>query len=66
MLYCNGESLLQKPLKERREKLNACFKEVEGKFTFAKTMESDDVEDIGVSLRPSKARRRERSHGEDA
>jgi len=50
MLYLNGESLLQKPLCERRAILHESFQEVENKFTFAKTMESDDVEDIGTFL----------------
>lgn len=35
LLYLNGESLLQKPLGERRKLLLENFQEVEGKFTFA-------------------------------
>ena len=35
LLFLNGESLLEMPLKERRALLKANFKEVEHKFSFA-------------------------------
>lgn len=39
MLLLNGESLLQKPLKERRALLRSTIKEVEGRMMFATSME---------------------------
>ena len=35
LLFLNGESLLEKPLKERRALMKSHFKEVEHKFSFA-------------------------------
>ncbi|CAM9507581.1 unnamed protein product, partial [Sphacelaria rigidula] len=49
ILYVNGESLLQSPLKERRKRLRGAFKEVEGRFRFATSMdhkEDGDTEPI--------------------
>ncbi|KAG2178242.1 hypothetical protein INT43_003495 [Umbelopsis isabellina] len=45
-LFLNGESLLQKPLSERREKLRAAFVETEGQFAFARHMDSNVIDDI--------------------
>eukprot|EP00057_Strongylocentrotus_purpuratus_P000684 XP_001180844.2 PREDICTED: DNA ligase 1 [Strongylocentrotus purpuratus] len=53
LLYLNGESLVRKPLRERRSLLRAHFKEVEGEFIFAKSMISSDVDDIAVFLEES-------------
>ena len=39
MLLLNGESLLQKPLAERRALLRSTIKEVEGRMMFATSME---------------------------
>jgi len=43
LMYLNGRSLLNTPLKERRELLKKHFKPVEGKFQYAKSL--DFVED---------------------
>eukprot|EP01084_Bolivina_argentea_P128362 226910_1 len=39
ILYLNGENLLRKPLRERREYLNSAFVECPGEFAFATTMD---------------------------
>ena len=46
LLYFNGESLVKKTFEERRRLLRENFKEVEGEFVFAKSMDSTDIEDI--------------------
>ncbi|KAJ3163168.1 tRNA ligase [Geranomyces michiganensis] len=50
ILFLNGEALTTKTLKHRREMLYEHFNEVPGIFTFAKHMESTDVEDIQTFL----------------
>ncbi|XP_071506447.1 DNA ligase 1-like [Diadema antillarum] len=50
LLYLNGESLVRKPLRERRDLLRSNFQEVEGEFVFAKSMISSNTEDIGEFL----------------
>ncbi|CEP12086.1 hypothetical protein [Parasitella parasitica] len=49
-LYLNGESLLQKSLKERREALTGAFHETEHEFYFATHMDSNNIEDIQTFL----------------
>ncbi|GAN04133.1 DNA ligase [Mucor ambiguus] len=49
-LYLNGESLLQKSLKERRKALAGAFQETEHEFYFAKHMDSNNIEDIQAFL----------------
>jgi len=51
LLYLNGKSLINEPLKRRRELLRENFQEVEGEFAFARSLDTSDVEDIQV--RPS-------------
>ena len=46
MLFINGESLVQKPLLERRNRLRASFQEVEGQFRFATSRDPSSVEEI--------------------
>ncbi|KAK9474025.1 uncharacterized protein V1510DRAFT_413399 [Dipodascopsis tothii] len=46
LLYLNGESLLQRPLAERRRLLRESFDEVDGEFTFAKHMDGQSVDEI--------------------
>merc|ERR1711871_515537 len=46
LLYLNGESLLQKPLGERRKLLLENFQEVEGKFTFAIGKDAKNMSEI--------------------
>ncbi|BEJ11729.1 hypothetical protein CspHIS471_0201890 [Cutaneotrichosporon sp. HIS471] len=53
LLYLNGESLLQKELRERREILNAHFQPVESEFGFAKASDSSSTEDISALLEES-------------
>ena len=44
------QSLVRKPLRERRKLLHDNFKEVEGEFVFAKSMTSSNTEDIAEFL----------------
>jgi len=53
LLFLNGESLLQKPLSERRELLRAHFQAVDGEFDFAKSSDSKVTEDIQTFLEES-------------
>ncbi|KAJ3258070.1 hypothetical protein HK103_004063 [Boothiomyces macroporosus] len=46
LLYLNGEALVKESLKKRRELLKSSFKEFPGQFEFAKSMESNSVDDI--------------------
>ncbi|KAK5050616.1 hypothetical protein LTR84_003898 [Exophiala bonariae] len=46
MLFYNGEALVKKSLRERRELLHAAFEPVEGEFTFAQYGNSKDIEEI--------------------
>jgi len=50
LLYLNGKSLLETPLKERRRLLKEHFVQVEDKFTFATSFDGKDAEDIGTFL----------------
>lgn len=50
ILYLNGDSLLHKSLKERRELLRSAFREVEGEFIFAKSMDGETTEEIQAFL----------------
>eukprot|EP00899_Mesostigma_viride_P007438 jgi/Mesvir1/16696/Mv15091-RA.1 len=53
ILYLNGESLLQIPLRQRREKLKASFREVPGEFLLAIQMTSSELDDIQKFLTES-------------
>ncbi|CBK24233.2 uncharacterized protein [Blastocystis hominis] len=55
LLFLNGESLIQKPLRERRALLRENFKEVEGKIHFASFMDDNDTEKIQAFLLESVA-----------
>lgn len=50
ILYYNEEPLLQKPLAERREIIKSHFHVVEGEFALAKSMNSEDTEEIQAFL----------------
>ncbi len=50
LLYLNGESLLRRSLRERRELLHSHFQEVQNEFYFAKSIDSSSVEDIQIFL----------------
>ncbi|ORY33451.1 ATP-dependent DNA ligase [Naematelia encephala] len=53
LLYLNGESLLTKELKERREILTTNFKPVESEFDFAKSSDGSTSEEIQAFLEES-------------
>ena len=50
MLFYNGESIVQKSLRERRELLREAFSEVEGEFSFAQYGNTSDLEEIQTLL----------------
>jgi len=53
LLFLNGESLLQRPLAERRELLHKSFLELPNEFQFAKASDAADVEAIQEFLNES-------------
>ncbi|KAJ7597022.1 ATP-dependent DNA ligase [Mycena floridula] len=53
LLYLNGEPLLQKPLSERRKLLREHFTVVPGEFDFAKSSDSETVDEIQTFLEDS-------------
>ncbi|KAJ7786291.1 ATP-dependent DNA ligase [Mycena metata] len=53
LLYLNGEPLLKKSLHERRELLRKHFKIVPGEFDFAKSSDSETVDEIQTFLEQS-------------
>ncbi|KAG9314344.1 hypothetical protein JVU11DRAFT_5136 [Chiua virens] len=53
LLYLNGESVLQKPLIERRELLRQHFQVVSGEFGFAKSSDNETTEEIQAFLEES-------------
>ncbi|KAH0838289.1 DNA ligase I [Lanmaoa asiatica] len=53
LLYLNGESLLQRPLAERRELLRQHFQVVPGEFGFARSSDGDTTEEIQAFLEES-------------
>ncbi|KAI9832638.1 MAG: hypothetical protein M1819_004223 [Sarea resinae] len=46
LLFLNGESVVKKSLRERRELMRGAFEEVEGEFTFAKYGDTNELEEI--------------------
>lgn len=44
LLYLNGQSLVKKPLEERRSLLHSSFNELETKFLFAQYRDGDNAE----------------------
>ena len=53
LLFLNGESLVREPFRTRRELLRSSFQEVEGEFTFAKSIVSADTEAVAEFLEES-------------
>lgn len=53
LLYLNGEPLVKQTFEHRRALLRENFKEVEGEFVFAKSMDSTNTEDIEEFLEES-------------
>ncbi|KAL8986047.1 MAG: hypothetical protein Q9205_000390 [Flavoplaca limonia] len=50
MLFFNGEAVVEKPLRERRELLQQAFAPVEGEFAFAQYGDTSDLEEIQTLL----------------
>ncbi|XP_044306050.1 DNA ligase 1 [Varanus komodoensis] len=53
MLYLNGQSLVQKPLSQRRALLHDSFTEVEGQFLFATSVDTTNTDEIAEFLERS-------------
>lgn len=53
LLYLNGEALVNKPFRERRNDMYDAFEEVEGEFTFAKYGDTREIEEIQTLLEDS-------------
>lgn len=53
LLYLNNKPLVREPFEQRRALLRENFKEVEGEFVFAKSMDSANTEDIEEFLEES-------------
>ncbi|CZT07532.1 related to DNA ligase (ATP) [Rhynchosporium graminicola] len=50
LLFLNGEAVVGKPLRERRELMHGSFIPVEGEFTFATSMDGQEIDDIQTFL----------------
>lgn len=50
LLYLNGEAVVEKPLRERRDLLEAAFTPVEGEFSFATHMDGRELDEIQIFL----------------
>ncbi|CAH0043148.1 unnamed protein product [Clonostachys solani] len=50
LLYMNGEAVVEKPLRERRDLLREAFIPVEGEFAFATSMNGQELDEIQVFL----------------
>lgn len=50
ILYLDGEALVNKPFRERRELMYSAFDEVEGEFAFAKYGNTKEIEEIQTLL----------------
>ncbi|KAH6627773.1 ATP-dependent DNA ligase [Chaetomium tenue] len=50
LLYLNGEAVVKKSLRERRELLHKSFQSVEGEFSFATSMDGQELDDIQTFL----------------
>lgn len=50
LLYLNGEAVVEKPLRERRELLHQAFNPTEGEFAFATYMDGQELDEIQTFL----------------
>jgi DNA ligase-1 len=50
LLYLNGEAVVEKSLRERRELLHSAFDPVEGEFAFATSMNGREIDEIQTFL----------------
>ncbi|XP_014219449.1 DNA ligase 1 [Copidosoma floridanum] len=46
LLYFNGTAMVEEPFKKRREVLKANFKEVEGEWAFAKSLDANTMDEV--------------------
>ena len=46
LLFINGESLVEKPLMERRRRLRESFQKVDAQFDFATSKDAESTEEI--------------------
>ena len=53
ILFLNGEALVNKPFRERRDLMYSAFEEVEGEFAFAKFGNTREIEEIQTLLEES-------------
>lgn len=53
ILYLDGDAMVNKPFRERREAMYGAFEEIEGEFAFAKFGNSKEVEEIQTLLEDS-------------
>nr|POE56105.1 dna ligase 1 [Quercus suber] len=53
LLFLDGEALVNKPFRERRDLMYGAFEEVEGEFTFAKYGNTREIEEIQTLLEDS-------------
>ncbi|KAI9831631.1 MAG: hypothetical protein M1826_003240 [Phylliscum demangeonii] len=53
LLYLNGEPTVHKPLRERRALMHSALEEVEGEFSFARYMNTSELEEISAFLEES-------------
>lgn len=53
LLYFNGESLVQKSFAERRAILKENFKDAEGEWAFAKSLDTTTMEEVQEFLEES-------------
>ncbi|PQE06872.1 hypothetical protein CJF31_00010982 [Rutstroemia sp. NJR-2017a BVV2] len=50
LLFLNGEAVVQKSLRERRELLHSAFEPIEGEFQFATSMNGQELDEIQTFL----------------
>ncbi|KAL3424977.1 DNA ligase 1 [Phlyctema vagabunda] len=50
LLFLNGEAVVEKSLRERRELLHNAFEPIEGEFAFATSMNGQEIEEIQTFL----------------
>ncbi|CAH1155641.1 unnamed protein product [Phaedon cochleariae] len=53
LLYLNGEPLVKRPFLDRRKLLKSFFKEIEGEWAFAKSMDTTTMEEVQEYLEES-------------
>ncbi|TPX63558.1 hypothetical protein SpCBS45565_g06528 [Spizellomyces sp. 'palustris'] len=46
LMYLNGESLIKRPFRERRDAMRSAFKEIKGRFEFVPQIEARDADEL--------------------